>query len=54
MTKPLDVLENEGLINADEVMDRKSQDAIENMTDTEYLAWQKKVKTMSTRGRTLY
>ena len=54
MTKPLDILEQEGLINVDEVMDRKSTDAVENMTDTEYLAWQKKVKQMSTRNRTLY
>lgn len=53
-TKPLDVLEEEGLINMDEVMDKQSQDKIENMTDTELEAWKKKVKQVSTRNRTLY
>jgi len=51
-TKPLDVLEEEGLINMDEVMDKQSQEKIE--TDTELENWKKKVKQMSTRNRTMY
>lgn len=53
-TKPLDVLEEEGLVNMDEVMDKQSQEMIENMTDPELEAWKKKVKQVSTRNRTMY
>lgn len=66
LTKPIDVLEEDGLINQDEFDTREEQNRIESLStgqlekliaktpDQEMLQWRKNVERVSTRNRTMY
>lgn len=66
LTKPLDVLEEEGLINQEEFEQREQSNKIESMSsqqlerliasgkDADFERWKKNVERVSTRNRTMY